>query len=66
MSTMVKRNPTETRQRMPFKVADLGLAELGRKEIRLAEQEMPGLVALRQRYGAANRSPGRKSSTHST
>jgi adenosylhomocysteinase len=36
--------------REPFKVADLGLAESGRKEIRLAEQEMPGLMAVRQRY----------------
>jgi len=36
--------------RLPFKVKDLSLAELGRKEIRLAEQEMPGLMALRQRY----------------
>jgi len=35
----------------PFKVADLSLAELGRKEIRLAEHEMPGLMALRARYG---------------
>jgi adenosylhomocysteinase len=38
-------------ERLPFKVADLSLAELGRKEIRLAEQEMPGLMALRARYG---------------
>src|ERR1041384_7181106 len=36
--------------REPFKVKDLGLAEFGRKEIRLAEQEMPGLMALRARY----------------
>ena len=36
--------------RVPYKVADLGLAEWGRKEIRLAEQEMPGLMALRARY----------------
>src|SRR5262245_10452327 len=36
--------------RVPFKVKDLGLAEWGRKEIRLAEQEMPGLMALRERY----------------
>jgi adenosylhomocysteinase len=36
--------------REPFKVADLGLAEAGRKEIRLAEHEMPGLMALRERY----------------
>jgi adenosylhomocysteinase len=38
--------------RPPFKVADLSLAEAGRKEIRLAEQEMPGLMALRARYRA--------------
>ena len=36
--------------RDPFKVANLGLAEFGRKEIRLAEQEMPGLMTLRERY----------------
>jgi adenosylhomocysteinase len=35
----------------PYKVKDLSLAEFGRKEIRLAEQEMPGLMALRARYG---------------
>ncbi|MDA8343542.1 MAG: adenosylhomocysteinase [Actinomycetota bacterium] len=34
-----------------FKVADLGLAELGRKEIVLAEHEMPGLMAMRSEYG---------------
>jgi adenosylhomocysteinase len=36
--------------RLPFKVADLSLAEFGRKQIRLAEHEMPGLMALRERY----------------
>ncbi|MGH9163186.1 MAG: adenosylhomocysteinase [Vicinamibacteraceae bacterium] len=36
--------------REPFKVKDLSLAEWGRKEIRLAEHEMPGLMALRTRY----------------
>jgi adenosylhomocysteinase len=36
--------------RAPFKVKDLALAEFGRKEIRLAEHEMPGLMALRARY----------------
>src|SRR3712207_5635282 len=35
-----------------FKVADLSLAGFGRKEIRLAEHEMPGLVSLREEYGA--------------
>jgi adenosylhomocysteinase len=37
--------------REPFKVADLSLADYGRKELRLAEQEMPGLMALRAQYG---------------
>ena len=36
-----------------FKVADMSLAEWGRKEITLAEAEMPGLMALREEYGAA-------------
>ena len=36
-----------------FKVADLSLAELGRKEIEIAECEMPGLMALREEFGAA-------------
>ncbi len=38
--------------REPFKVADLTLAELGRKEITLAEHEMPGLMEVRRRYSA--------------
>src|SRR5436309_12500793 len=37
--------------REPYKVKDLALAEFGRKEIRLAEQEMPGLMALRTQHG---------------
>src|SRR5262245_18428523 len=36
--------------REPYKVKDLSLADFGRKEIRLAEHEMPGLMALRARY----------------
>ncbi|MEI6351474.1 MAG: adenosylhomocysteinase [Verrucomicrobiota bacterium] len=36
-----------------FKVADLSLAEWGRKEISIAEQEMPGLMAIREKYAAA-------------
>ena len=36
--------------REPFKVADLALHELGRKEIRLAEHEMPGLMSVRKKY----------------
>lgn len=38
--------------KLPNKVADLTLAEWGRKEIMLAEKEMPGLMALRKKYGA--------------
>ena len=37
----------------PFKVADLSLAEFGRKEITLAEHEMPGLMAVRAEYAQA-------------
>src|SRR6476469_66524 len=37
---------------LPYKVADMSLAEWGRKEIRLAEAEMPGLMAIRAEYGA--------------
>jgi adenosylhomocysteinase len=36
---------------LPYKVADLSLAEFGRKEIDLAQVEMPGLMALREEYG---------------
>ena len=36
---------------IPYKVKDISLAEWGRKEIKLAEAEMPGLMALRQEYG---------------
>ncbi len=40
----------ETTQ-LPYKVKDISLAEFGRKEIMLAENEMPGLMALREKYG---------------
>jgi len=38
-------------KRLPYKVKDILLAELGRKKITLAENEMPGLMALRRKYG---------------
>ncbi|HEY4147417.1 MAG TPA: adenosylhomocysteinase [Chitinophagaceae bacterium] len=38
---------------LPYKVKDMSLAAWGRKEIRLAEAEMPGLMALRKEYGAS-------------
>jgi adenosylhomocysteinase len=40
-------------ERPPFKVADLSLADWGRREIRLAEHEMPGLMELRRRHAAS-------------
>src|SRR5688500_153982 len=46
--------------REPYKVKDLSLAEFGRNEIRLAEHEMPGLMALRSRYGAKQPLAGAK------
>jgi adenosylhomocysteinase len=49
MSTISKTNIDF---KLPYKVADIKLAEWGRKEIRLAEAEMPGLMALRKEYGA--------------
>ena len=36
---------------LPYKVADISLAEFGRQEIDMAEKEMPGLMALREKYG---------------
>ena len=41
-----------------FKVADMKLAEWGRKEIMLAEQEMPGLMAVREEYRQAAAAQG--------
>ncbi len=43
---MLKLDP-----KLPYKIKDLSLAEWGRKEIELAEKEMPGLMALRKKYG---------------
>ncbi len=40
----------ETTKTLPYKVADITLADFGRKEIEIAEHEMPGLMALRKKY----------------
>src|SRR3954471_11057542 len=45
---------------MDFKVADLSLADFGRTEITLAEHEMPGLMAMRERYGDSKPLSGAK------
>jgi len=44
-------NTMELFSQLPYKVADIALADFGRKEIELAEKEMPGLMTLRERYG---------------
>ena len=41
-----------TAEKPAYKVADIELADWGRKEIELAEREMPGLMSLREKYGS--------------
>jgi adenosylhomocysteinase len=53
MTRIESRVPATSGTSTDFKVADLSLAEWGRKEIALAEVEMPGLMACREEYGAA-------------
>ena len=48
--TLPEKRETESAPRDDFRVKDLGLAEFGRDEIRLAEHEMPGLMALREQF----------------
>ncbi len=43
----------ELKPNLPYLVADISLADFGRKEIDIAEHEMPGLMALRKKYGAS-------------
>jgi adenosylhomocysteinase len=50
MTTTEQRLTADVRNGIDFNVADLSLAEFGRKEIRLAEHEMPGLMSLRREY----------------
>jgi adenosylhomocysteinase len=42
---------TDTDRKLPYKIADISLAEWGRKEMDLAQAEMPGLMAMRRKYG---------------
>jgi len=46
MSTTI----TESKTKQDYKVADISLADFGRKEISIAEKEMPGLMAIREKY----------------
>src|SRR5438128_10979736 len=48
---MTTATPVQNQPRADFKVADLSLADFGRKEIKLAEHEMPGLMGLRKEFG---------------
>ena len=41
-----------TNQNIPYKIADISLADWGRKEIEMAEKEMPGLMSIRRKYSA--------------
>jgi adenosylhomocysteinase len=50
MTTTEQRLTADVRNGIDYKVADLSLADFGRKEIRLAEHEMPGLMSLRREY----------------
>ncbi|MGI9080891.1 MAG: adenosylhomocysteinase, partial [Thermoleophilaceae bacterium] len=51
---------TDTTTRQDYKVADIGLAEFGRKEIRLAEHEMPGLMRTREEFADSQPLKGAK------
>ena len=51
-SKFIKSMSTKTIPYVPYKVKDISLADWGRKEIELAEAEMPGLMALREEYGS--------------
>jgi adenosylhomocysteinase len=53
MSTTVTNGTSRTIAQPDFKIADLGLHEFGRNEIRLAEHEMPGLMATREEFASA-------------
>src|SRR2546430_7184788 len=58
MPTLTKSNGKKTattngKNRSNYSVKDISLADWGRKEISVAEQEMPGLMAVREKYGAS-------------
>ena len=52
-STTVAPHSNDSASAPAFRVADLSLAESGRHQLRLAENEMPGLMALREEFGAS-------------
>lgn len=52
-SATLSAPPSSSTEKLPYKVKDISLWELGRKDIELSEIEMPGLMALRAKYGAS-------------
>src|SRR5438876_11438975 len=58
--TLAHPKAAKSSSKLEFKVKDLNLAEWGRKEIMLAEQEMPGLMAVRREYAAAQPLKGQR------
>ncbi len=63
VATLEQHSPftaVEAVGRLPYKVADLSLADFGRKELALAEHEMPGLMSLRDKFGDAKPLAGKK------
>ena len=52
LSSPAKVKPSKVSTKLEFKVRDLSLADWGRKSIEVAEHEMPGLMAIRKKYGA--------------
>src|SRR5687768_16398372 len=53
MATVAREKKVATKAQQDFVVADMELADWGRKEIAIAEHEMPGLMAVRQKYADA-------------
>src|SRR5205807_5720372 len=54
MATVAKKAAERTKNKVAdYMVADISLADLGRKEIAIAEHEMPGLMAIRKKYAAS-------------
>ncbi len=49
---MTAKTAEDIQSKLDYKVADIGLAQWGRREIEIAEKEMPGLMATREKYGA--------------
>jgi adenosylhomocysteinase len=65
MPAILEKTPT-TPKFTDYKIKDIALADFGRKEIDIAEHEMPGLMSVRAKYGPKNPSTAYASPAHST